>query len=264
MTRVLHALLMASLLAGPLAAADSFDDLLRTVGADAAKAYVQPLADAATITAGSGLFHNGRSKGLVGLDVGVKLVMLPFSTGDTPEGSILDDQVGSDVSAIGLPMLTASKGLIKGLQVSARITQLELSKEVGSLGLLGASLRYELSEVLPLSLLMPRIALQADWTRLSLGDALETTVTSFDLVASKSFVILEPYVGLSLLTGKTDLSYTAGTGALTEEVSLELDTDATKLVAGVNVTPFPMLKVNAEYSLSDYHTMTVGLLFNLF
>ena len=38
----------------------------------------------------------------------------------------------------------------------------------------------------------------------------------------------------------------------------------TRLTAGLNLTPFPLLRLNAEYALTDYPTYTLGVLVNLF
>jgi len=249
-------------LAAGMARAANFDDLLSGVAQGAAEAYAQPLADAGTLLAGAGTFHSARSKGIAGLDAGIKLLMVPVSSGDPAAGSILDQ---TEASALGLPVLVANKGLVKGLQVGARFMSLELSKDVGQLDLVGASLRFELNELFHVPLLMPRIGLQADYTRLAVGESVTTTVTGLDLIVSKSFVILEPYAGLSLLKGSTDLGYTHRP-AVGDPVSVSatLDSDATRLAAGLNFTPFPLLRVNAEYALADYSTITVGLLFNLF
>ena len=261
---MMRAMMLGALLA--LAAgttrAASFDDLLSGVAQGAAEAYAQPLADAGTLLAGAGTFHSARSKGIAGLDAGVKLLTVPISSGDPAVGSILDQ---TEASALGIPVLVANKGLVKGLQVGARFMSLELSKDVGQLDLVGASLRFEVNELFHVPLLMPRIGLQADVTRLAVGESVTTTVTGVDLIVSKSFVIVEPYAGLSLLKGSTDLDYTH-TPAVGDPVSVSasLDSDATRLAAGVNITPFPLLRVNAEYALADYSTITVGVLLNLF
>jgi len=262
MKRTVMTLGLATCLAVGGARAASFDDLLSGVAQGDAKTYAQPLADAGTLLAGAGTFHSARSKGIAGLDFGLKLLMVPISSGDPSANSILGE---TDASALGLPVLVANKGLVKGLQVGARFMSLELSKDVGQLDLVGASLRFEVNELFHVPLLMPRIGIQADYTRLAVGESVTTTVTGLDLIVSKSFVILEPYAGLSLLKGSTDLEYTH-TPAVGDPVpvSASLDSDATRLAAGINFTPFPLLRVNAEYALADYSTITVGVLLNLF
>ncbi|MDP2360828.1 MAG: hypothetical protein Q8O14_08750 [bacterium] len=253
------------LMAGMAQAAPSFDDLFKdfeSTTKSQVEDFVQPLGDALTALASGGTFHGARSKGLLGLDVGLKLVSVPFSSGDVPAGSVLDR---SEASAVGLPMLTASKGLVKGLQVGARFMSLELDKEVGSLQHLGASLRFEINELFHIPLLMPRLGLQADWSRLQVGDALTTTATGLDLIVSKSFVVLEPYAGISLIQGRTELDYTSRAPGLEgQKVGLDLDSNPVRLAAGVNITPFPLLRINAEYALGDFNTITVGALLNLF
>lgn len=244
------------------AGAASFDDLLQHAGES--RSYIQPLADAASQLAGSGAFHGARSKGIAGFDLGVKLVLAPLSTGSIPAGSILDE---TELKTLGLPMLTASKGLIKGLQVSGRYMGLELSKDVGKLGYLGASLRFEMNELFHVPLLMPRIGLQADWNQLKIGDSVTNTTTGLDLIVSKSFVIIEPYGGISLLQGKTDLDYhytSDGALPVAGDAKFSVDSDALRLAAGVTITPFPLLRINAEVAKGDFTTATLGVLINLF
>jgi len=243
------------------ARAQSFDDLLAGQAEAQVKAYAQPLGDALSVVASAGAFHSARSKGVAGLDAGVKVVLAPLSGADIPAGTLLDE---TEASAVGLPMLTVNKGLIKGLQVGARYMSLELSKDVGKLDHLGASLRFEFNELFHVPLPMPRIGLQGDWNRLKVGETVTTTTTGVDLIVSKSFVILEPYAGYSLVKGTTDLDYTHEVGGTSHAVSVALDSDVTRLTAGLNLTPFPLLRINAEYALTDYPTYTVGLLLNLF
>jgi hypothetical protein len=264
MNKLLVAGLLSALTLAPARAATSFDDMLMSVGSSRATAYVQPLADAATLLAGGGAFHGARSKGVAGFDLGVKLLVLPVASGSPAVGTILDQ---TDVSAVGLPMVVANKGLIKGLQVGARYMSLEFNKDVGQLSMVGASLRFELNELFHVPILMPRIGVQGDWNQLKIGESLTTTATGLDLIVSKSFIFIEPYAGVSLLTGKSDLVYTYtsdGMADVTGRVNTSLDSKATRLAAGVNITPFPLLRINAEYAMADYNTMTVGVLLNLF
>lgn len=241
------------------AQAQSFDDLLAGQAEDQVKAYAQPLGDALSVVASAGAFHGARSKGIAGLDAGLKVVLIPLSGADIPAGTLLAE---TEASAVGLPMLTVNKGLMKGLQVGARYMSLELSQKVGKLDHLGASLRFEVNELFHVPLVMPRIGLQGDWNRLKVGESITTTTTGVDLIVSKSFLILEPYAGFSLVKGTTVLDYEEE--VTSTHVSVSLDSDVTRLAAGLNFTPFPLLRLNAEVALTDYPTYTVGVLVNLF
>jgi hypothetical protein len=263
---------LAAFLALPAAAAD-FDELLEGFAGSTeaeVRTYVQPLADAAALLSSSATFHSGRSKGIAGLDAGLRFVTLPFSGGD--RGGILAESVGSlgseatAASGLALPVLSLNKGLAKGFQVGGRFMALELSKDVGNLTLLGASLRYELNELFHVPLLMPRIGLQADWSRLSVGDHLETTATAVNLIVSKSFVMLEPYAGYTVGTASTDVAFTTRPEPPIQPQTwdVDLDSDISRLVLGLNFTPFPMLRLNAEVGLAETNSYGVGLLFNLF
>lgn len=273
LSRCLSALALGALLTAP-AAAVNFDDLLEgfSGSTDAQlEEFLQPLGDAAALLATSGSFHTGRSKGIAGLDAGVRFTLLPFSSGE--RDGILSEEAGSyaaqatAASGLGLPMLVVNKGLIKGFQVGARFMALELSKDVGSLGLMGASLRFEFNELFHVPLLMPRIGLQGDWSRLTVGDALETTATTFDLIVSKSFVVLEPYAGYTIGKATTNAAFeTQPADAFQQPVAWDLDvkSDVSRLAVGLNVTPFPMLRLNVEAGLGDYSSYSAGLIFNLF
>jgi hypothetical protein len=256
-------LFLSLFLALPMAAqALTFDDLLSVSNPDAIDEYTQPLGDVATQMALSASFHSGRSKGIAGLDVGLRFVTLPFSTGE--EEGILAD---TEAKALALPMLSINKGLIKGFQIGVRYMSLEINEDIGDLDFMGASLRWEFNEIFHIPLLMPRIGLQANWNRLKVGEALETEATGFDLIVSKSFIILEPYAAYSIGTGNTQIRYSMENpidGFPDIPISEEVDSDVNRLVLGLNITPFPLVRINTEVALADYNTYTVGLLFNLF
>jgi hypothetical protein len=258
-TMPLGGALMLALCQG--AAARSFDDLLAGQAEAQVKTYAQPLGDALSVVASAGAFHGARSKGIAGLDAGLKVVLSPLGAADIPAGTLLDE---TEASAVGLPMLVVNKGLFKGFQVGARYMSLELSKDVGKLDHMGASLRFEVNELFHVPLIMPRIGLQGDWNQLKVGESITTTTTGVDLIVSKSFLILEPYAGLSLVKGTTDLDYTYDAAGTPVNVGVSLDSDVTRLTAGLNLTPFPLLRLNAEYALTDYPTYTLGVLVNLF
>lgn len=261
------AFLLAAAVAAPAASLD-FDGLLEGLSGMTGpqlETYVQPLADAATLLASSTTFHNGRSKGIAGLDVGVRAVVLPFSGGDRT--GILSEVAGdygaqaAAASGLVLPILSVDKGLIKGFQVGGRFMSLETSKDVGPLSLMGASLRFELNELFHVPLLMPRIGLQGDWSRLAVGDHLETTATSIDLIVSKSFLILEPYGGFSIGKATTNVSFEDAVGV---NVDQDVDSDLNRLTLGLNLKFFPMLRLNLEAGLGAYNSYGAGLLFELF
>jgi hypothetical protein len=263
MKHLMTLLCAAALLLPASLQAQSFDDLLDEFGLqtpDAVQDYVQPLGDVVSQLALSGSFHNGRSKSIAGLDVGIRFVLLPFSSGD--EEGIL---AATDANLAALPMLTVNKGLLKGFQLGARFMSLELSEEVGNLDYMGASLRWEFNEIFHIPLLMPRVGLQVNWNRLKLGESLETEATSFELIVSKSFVMLEPYAAYSMGEGTTKIRYSlASGGSELGTVSEEVESDVDRLVFGLNFTPFPMLRINAEAALGNYNTYTTSLILNLF
>jgi hypothetical protein len=242
--------------------AQSFDDILSefTTSAELGlEDYTQPLGDVAALLSSDGGFHTGKSKGILGFDLGLKMVVVSFGSGD--EEGILE--ANENVDGVGIPFIFANKGLPKGFTVGAKFSSLEISKDVGSLSLMGANLRWEANEIFHIPLLMPRIGLQANWNKMDIGDNFSTTSTSFDLIVSKSLAIIQPYIGYSIGSATTDVSYTPESLLIAEQ-DIELDSDISRLTLGLNVTPFPLLRINAAYTMADYNAVNVGLLFNLF
>ncbi len=259
MKSILFSLMLLPLLSTGLQAATSFDDLLDEVIVNTnaeLETYVQPLADALAQGASTATFHSAGSKGLLGLDLGVKLQTLSFGSGD--QEGILDQ---SEANAAVLPVLFVNKGLVAGWMVGVRGMSLKLSDEVGTLTLLGGAVRWEVNELFDIPLVMPRIGLQANYNRLSVGEYLQTDALSFDLLVSKQLLILGPYAGYSYGKATTNLDFTSRSNL---PVDMDLDSDISRLTLGLNITPFPLLRINAEYSMGTYDTYTVGLLFDLF
>ena len=259
MKRILSGLMAVSLLAGGLLAAPSFDSLLEDYYLSSEQAledYVEPLTDALAQGASTATFHSAGSKGLLGLDLGIKLQTLSFASGDQTD--ILDD---NGVSAAVLPVLFVNKGLVGGWMIGARGMSYEMNDEVGKLTLLGALVRWEANELFDIPLVMPRVGLQANFNRLMVGDHLTTDALTFDLLVSKQLLMFGPYAGYSFGKATTNLDFTSS-----NNLPVDLDVDATigRLTLGMNFTPFPLLRINAEYGMGAYDTYTVGLLFNLF
>ena len=200
-----------------------------------------------------GLYHNASSHGLPGFDIGVKALFLQIPT---------DQQTGvlasADVKALTLPVAQASIGLLKGFQVSGRFFTADLGA-AGKLTLLGGGARFELNEIVDIPLLAPRFALQYFHNSLRLGDVFSANSSSYDLMVSKKLFIIEPYAGFGYSSTSIAFDYV---NSLTQvAVSKTLDTSGSRLVVGFNWIPFPLLRINAEYTfLSDYPLLTGGLI----
>lgn len=249
----------------PAALAQSFDEILRDTeeaSGNARRAFLQPLADASGLLASSGTYFTGKSHGLVGFDIGLRIPTVMLASGD--QLGILDEDV-TPVSALAVPILVANKGLPKGFQVGARAMKLELSKDVGDLTLYGASLRWEANEVFHIPFVMPRMALQANWSQVKVGESLTTDGLTFDLIVSKKLAILEPYGGYSTgtLNSVFEYEFVPVEGQPGTPIKEELDASVGRLSLGLNVTPLPTLRVNAEYGMGDFNTLTFGLILSV-
>lgn len=242
--------------------AQSFDDILQnseTAAGNARRTFLQPLADASGLLASSGTFFTGKSHGMVGFDIGLRLPTVMLASGD--QLGILAEET-TPVSALAVPMLVANKGLVKGFQVGARAMKLQLSEDVGDLTLYGASLRWEANEVFHIPIVMPRVALQANWSQVKVGEALTTDGLTFDLIVSKKLAIIEPYGGYSTGTLNSVFEY-QNANLPGQTITQELDASVGRLSLGMNFTPLPTLRVNAEYGMGDYNSLTFGLILSV-
>ncbi|MCA9782130.1 MAG: hypothetical protein KDC10_08655 [Calditrichaeota bacterium] len=243
--------------------AQSFEDLLQDIGdqsSEIRRAYFQPLVDASALLASSGTYHTGKSHGLAGFDVGLRMPLVLLTSGD--QLGILSD---TPVDVIGLPMLTANKGLVKGFQVGARLMKMQLNEDVGDVTLYGGSLRWEANEIFHIPFVMPRIALQANYSQFKLGESIDTKGMTWDLIVSKKLPLVEFYGGYSTgtLTGTFDYTFVPQEGVDGIGIHEELDGKVSRLNLGVNVTPLPTLKINGEYGMGDYNSMSLGLILSI-
>ncbi len=180
----------------------------------------------------------------------------------------------------------ASVGLVKGLEIKARfLPNINFDEDV-KFGLLGGGLQYDFTKILPADKILP-VAISAvigytkldasyDFTdqELIAGDnqKIETSFStwSFAAIASTKLPIINFYGGLGYVTGTstTDVlgTYEAGFGIFQESVTDPFS--ITKKVNGVTGTVGAKLKLgffrlNADYNLGNFNTLTVGVNFGM-
>lgn len=173
--------------------------------------------------------------GVVGFDVGVEV------TDTKMENSDLFSRAGAgSPSHLVIPKLHVYKGLFGGLDIGAFVAG---ASEV-SATIFGADLRYALLDD---TLAAPAVALRLSGTKASgLGD-LSLATAALDIMASKKFTVLTPYVG----AGTVRVQAKARGAGLAEERF-----NASRVFAGLNVNligvnlAFEAEKMGANTSLS--------------
>ncbi|WP_339842175.1 DUF6588 family protein [uncultured Maribacter sp.] len=191
---------------------------------------------------------------------------------------------GEGVDFVPSGYVQGSVGLIKGTEIKARFLP-KMKYEDASIGLIGFGLQHDFTKLLPADKILP-VAISAiiGYTSIS-GDydlsnakliegenqRIEAKINSwaFGGVVSTKLPIINFYGGVNYISGKsvTDVlgTYRVTSGPFASETYTDPFT-ITKKVSGVTGTIGTKLKLgffrlNAEYSLGEFNTATVGVNF---
>lgn len=117
---------------------------------------------------------------------------------------------GSNVDALGLIGIGVTKGLPFGLDVGAFYTEIPNT----DVSLYGAELRYALLEG---GVASPALALRGSYVKVDGIDTFDLDSKSVDLLLSKGFALITPYVGVGRVYGESDPQGAAATAGFTKE-----------------------------------------------
>ena len=217
-----------------------------------------PIVEAFGMAVGGGIYNSAKTHGVLGFDIGIRTMMLMIPEG---ESDIYD---ASEVSFIAMPTVQAGLGLPMDIELMARAISVPFQDE--SLSLYGGGIKKNLSSHLPIPAI-PDIAIIAAYHRFKAGDILTSGHFSLDLAVSKSFLVITPYAGFGIDWTKMDIEYTYVEGSPPllpiepVEIPVEhtIDTRTTRLTLGLNVTPFPFVKLFADYNIGKFTQITAGL-----
>ena len=92
-------------------------------------------------------------------------------------------------------------------------------------------------------------------------DLIESTHTAFSLRLSKSVPMLTVYVGAQFESSKMDLTFKDIISGDEKTLELEGENDI-RFTGGFRFTIFPLLGINADYSVGKYPAINVGLNFS--
>ena len=179
--------------------------------------------------------------------------------------------------------LQGSVGLIKGTEIKARFLP-KIEYEGASVGIIGFGLQHDFTKLLPADKILP-VAISAviGYTKIS-GDydltevstiggsdqRLESDISTwaFNAVVSTKLPIINFYGGLGYGTGKsvTDVlgDYTVGIGPFarteTDPFSITQKTNGVTGNVGAKLK-LGFFRLNADYTLAEFNTLTFGLNF---
>jgi len=127
---------------------------------------------------------------------------------------------------------------------------------------LGFGLSHSIDQYFPLPIpLLPQLSAGFMYQTFKVEDLIKSTHTAFSLRLSKSVPLLTVYVGAQVESSNMDLTFQeAGIGV---PVKLELEGEnGFRYTGGFRFSIFPLIGINADYSVGEYSAINVGLNFS--
>lgn len=175
--------------------------------------------------------------GITGFDVGAEVSFTSL------DNSQVWKKAGADVSLLPMPKLHITKGLPFNVDLGASMVAVPDS----DIKLIGLEARYAILEG---SAATPALGIRAAYTKLSGVEQLDFNSKSLELVASKGFLMVTPYVGVGRVWG----SVSPRVGNLKSQTPT-----ASKIFAGVNAN-FGLFNVAGELDrIESNQTLSVKL-----
>lgn len=190
-----------------------------------------------------------------------------LEAGENPRGYEIALPRGFDFPA--MPMAVAQLGLGVGYGTEAIVRflpDIHLHDDVGSVGLFGFGVKHSVDRWLPGPSPF-HLAISAGWQRLTVGEYLEARARQVSLVASRDVAFLTVYAAGMLEATTVDVEYTVegtagipGLPAEGETVAFSDEADNSARFTLGTTFNFFALRLNADYSFSEYDVLTVHLL----
>ncbi|NQT34196.1 hypothetical protein HQ587_03315 [bacterium] len=180
---------------------------------------------------------------------------------------------GIGFNALPLFMPQVSVGLIKKTEVMLRfMPKVKLNDDIDA-GFIGIGIKHNLDQWLPIPLFPIDISAQYVWQSLTIGDLLKSGHSSFTVMASKKIgigVSITPYIGMGFESSTLDVSYTIENPSNNPmlpadgtEIDFSLDGDNSFRMTGGVRFGLPFITLNADYSIGEYKTYSLGFGFSL-
>ncbi len=297
-TRFLRGTLFVLLLAGMISpAAAQIEDQLSAYTGKNAEGYLQPLADAFGANLNSGLFHSAYIP-RTGVTLSLEFPIMAVFFGDddrtflaTTEGNFRPEHTTSAPTVVGSGQATIVTGdggsqfafpggfnlnsfvlavpqlrigCIMGTEALIRYIAFNTGDvELGNINLFGFGLRHSISQYLspgfPLDL-----AAGFFWQSFNIDENLQgnsllpSTAFTFGVQASRRFVVLEPYAGLSIDRHSMSVAYTSTVANNDLIIDVDFDTTTTlhlTLGLSLNLTYF---KAYIDYNVAGQSSLSFG------
>ncbi|MBI5206580.1 MAG: hypothetical protein HY934_02205 [Candidatus Firestonebacteria bacterium] len=193
-------------------------------------------------------YQPAKPLGLTGFDVGIQVNANPIKSKD-----IWDKVMANDApDMLPVPMVFVKKGLPLNIDLGIR----GLPIPGTNITLMGGNLKYSILEG---TVATPAVGISVDYSQVSGSDDFDLNVMTVNASVSKGFAIITPYAGVASdqinMKIKNDLlkNPPAGTGLKDEKAS------ATRLFAGLKLSPLPLLAITAEVNMADVTSYGIAL-----
>ena len=229
-----------------------FYDEFKEYAEDQIEEVATPIVEAFGIAVGGGLYHTAATHGVLGFDVGFRAMMVMVPEG---ESDLLDS---ADVTFFPVPAIQASVGLPMDFEVMVRGFSVKFEDE--TISLFGAGVKKNFTPNIPVPGL-PDISAMIAYHSFKASDVLTSSHLSFDLMVSKKFMIITPYAGFGYDKTKMDIEYiyVPPPPLTSEDVKYTIDASTARFTVGLNVTPFPFVKIFGDYNIGKYSEITAGM-----
>jgi len=291
-TAVLVALVAACAVSPAVA---QLQDNLGALTGDNAKGYLGPLPKALSGTLNAAIFQTGKVP-LAGVHfaVGVRVMGVAFDDADRtyspkdPPGfqstspvkapTVIGDEQsvaqsgqggttlyhpgGFDIDEFAIAVPQATIGSVLGTRATVRWISLDLgNSDLGKLDLFGIGAQHSISRYVPG--LPVDLAAGIFYQTFSIDDDLIKTKTfHFDVTGSKSFAMLQPYVGVGFDTLDMKAKYEDSNNP-GQKVEVDFATESNAhLTIGAQLS-FPVVKIHGEFNAAAVNGAAVGLSFGL-
>jgi hypothetical protein len=273
------------------------EDQLSAYTGKNATGYLQPLADAFGADLNGGLYHSAHIPEM-GLYISLELNVMSVLFGDdertfrattesgfTPEQTATAPTVvgdgkavivpgdggtqfafpgGFDLNSFAIAVPQLRIGSIRGTQALIRYFAMNTGDvELGDISLFGIGARHSISQYFRPGFPVD-IAGGFFWQTFSLGenkrgdDLISTSAFTVGVQASRRFVVLEPYGGLSLDTHSMDVSYESDALGAKERIDIDFGSSTSlHLTLGLGLN-FTYAKAYFEYNIASMSSFSFG------
>ncbi len=245
--------------------AEKFEVASKQEGLSSVDDLIDPLLDLFGFYSGGGLYHTADIHGLLGFDVGIRLVTMMVKDDQKPDLPFpenmnykYDGGVFRDMTLMPLPLLQASVGLPGNIEATGRFFTYPMgeAEKEGNITLIGLGVKYGLLQ----NMLLPRVAIVAAYHYLTVPDEFDfgnVSCISGAVIVSKDFAIINLYggIGIDYNKFKVDFELPPPIGKVTKEYTK----DNMRYNLGVKIKPFPLLFIHADYNFGNIQGFNVGL-----